>query len=354
MKKILSAAGYDGSSGAGVTSDAKIFSKLDILGLSVISVLTAQNPDNIYKIAAVDDDFFDYELKAIFDYFKIDSVKIGLIGSKKQSVILSEYIKKYKVKDVILDPVFVSTSGVRLWDAGRDINAANANYDYTAADDANVCSNISRNVDANTADNAADTEAVGNSRNNKSCYKGVGDFDANYLEPLLNIATVITPNINEAEIISGLEIKNVDCMKDAAAAIKKQYRSIKNIIIKGSHLRSSESCGITADDAVFNNEERCVTNTVQRGYCEDEEITDLLLTESNEFAVYKKRRIVTDKQIHGTGCAFSAMMAALLTKGVNPYDALNKTEIFVEQLINNYKIIPDNSENKKIYITANI
>ncbi|RZD16781.1 MAG: hydroxymethylpyrimidine/phosphomethylpyrimidine kinase [Candidatus Acididesulfobacter guangdongensis] len=314
MKKILSVAGYDGSGGAGITSDAKIFSKLNILGLSAISVLTAQNPDNIYKITAVDDDFFDYELKAIFDYFKIDSVKIGLIGSERQSVVLAGYIKKYNVKDVILDPVFVSTSGVRLGDTG-----------------------------------------AGGSRN-KSGFNG-GNFDAGYLEHLLNIATVITPNINEAEIISGLEIKNLDCMKDAAAAIKKQYRRIKNIIIKGSHLRGSHSQygGITIDDADYNNENRCINNAVRSGYCAgDEEITDLLLTESNEFASYKKRRIITDKQIHGTGCAFSAMMAALLTKGINPYDALNKTEIFVEKLINNCKTIPDNSENKKIYITANI
>jgi hydroxymethylpyrimidine/phosphomethylpyrimidine kinase len=294
MKKILSVAGYDGSGGAGVTSDAKIFSKLNILGLSVISVLTAQNPDNIYKITAVDEDFFNYELKAIFDYFKIDSVKIGLIGSERQSIILAGYIKKYNIKDVILDPVFVSTSAVRLG-------------------------------------------------------------DADYLEPLLNIATVITPNINEAEIISGLEIKNVDCMKTAAAAIKKQYRCIKNVIIKGSHLRGSRHSGITMGAVNNKNRRISINNAVRSDSCEgDEEITDLLLTESNEFAAYKKRRIVTDKQIHGTGCAFSAMMAALLTKGINPYDALNKTEIFVEKLLNNCQIIPDNSENKKIYITANI
>jgi hydroxymethylpyrimidine/phosphomethylpyrimidine kinase len=346
MKKILSVAGYDGSSGAGITSDAKIFSKLKILGLSAITVLTAQNPDNIYKITAVDDDFFDYELKAVFDYFKIDSVKIGLIGSERQSVVLAGYIKKYNVKDVILDPVFVSTSGVRLgdtWDTG-DINVDNYAY---AADNANVCADSS--LDAN----AADTEADNSNSRNKSGFNGGGNFDAGYLEPLLNIATVITPNINEAEIISGLEIKNVDCMKDAAVAIKNQYRCIKNIIIKGSHLRGSQSCGITTD-ADFNNENRRSNDAVQNGCCEDEEITDLLFTENNEFAIYKKRRIVTDKQIHGTGCAFSAMMAALLTKGINPYDALNKTEIFVEKLINNYKIIPDNSENKRIYITANI
>jgi hydroxymethylpyrimidine/phosphomethylpyrimidine kinase len=346
MKKILSVAGYDGSSGAGITSDAKIFSKLKILGLSAITVLTAQNPDNIYKITAVDDDFFDYELKAIFDYFKIDSVKIGLIGSERQSVVLAGYIKKYNIKDVILDPVLVSTSGVRLRDTG-DIKPDNY---ACAADNANVCADSS--TDADAAEAEAEAKIVGNSRN-KNGNNCTGKFGAGYLESLLNIATVITPNINEAEIISGLEIKNVDCMKDAAAAIKNQYRCIKNIIIKGSHLRGSQSGGITTD-ADFNNENRRINNAVRNGCCEDEEITDLLLTENNEFAIYKKRRIAIDKQIHGTGCAFSAMMAALLTKGINPYDALNKTEIFVEKLINNYKIIPDNSKNKKIYITANI
>jgi hydroxymethylpyrimidine/phosphomethylpyrimidine kinase len=310
MKKILSVAGYDGSSGAGITSDAKIFSKLNILGLSVISVLTAQNPDNIYKVITVYDDFFDYELKAIFDYFKIDSVKIGLIGSERQSIILAGYIKKYNIKDVVLDPVFVSTSGVRLVGDSAHNNINNGDYAY-------------------------------------------GNCDADYIKPLLNIATVITPNINEAEIISGLKIKNIDCMKDAAVAIKKQYRSIKNIIIKGSHLRGSQ-CNSMMVDTNFNNKNRCIHNAAQNDYREEEEIVDLLLTESNEFAAHKKRRIAVDKEFHGTGCAFSAMMTALLTKGMLPYDALIKTEIFVEKIINNYKIIPDNSENKKNYITANI
>ncbi len=270
MKKILSVAGYDGSSGAGITSDAKIFSKFGIMGLSAITVLTAQNPDNIYKVMPVHEGFFDYELKAIFDYFKIDSVKIGLIGNERQSIILADYIIKYNIKNVILDPVLISTSGIRL---GNNI-------------------------------------------------------DINFLKPLLNTATAVTPNISEAELISGYRIKDINSMKEAAIAIKKKYKKIKNVIIKGSHLINT-------------------ANTVS------DEITDLFLN-NNEFIIYKKKRINLDKQIHGTGCAFSATMAALLTKGMNCKKALDETEIFVGKIIQNYKIIPDNSKNKKIYITANI
>ncbi|MHB1665468.1 MAG: bifunctional hydroxymethylpyrimidine kinase/phosphomethylpyrimidine kinase, partial [bacterium] len=104
---------------------------------------------------------------------------------------------------------------------------------------------------------------------------------------------------------------------------------IKNVIIKGSHLINMAN---TAND----------------------EITDLFLNDNNEFIIYKKKRINLDKQIHGTGCAFSAMIAALLTKGINCKRALDETEIFVGKIIENYKIVPDNSKNKKIYITANI
>ncbi|MHB1694106.1 MAG: hydroxymethylpyrimidine/phosphomethylpyrimidine kinase [bacterium] len=271
MKKILSVAGYDGSSAAGITSDVKIFSKLGIMGLSAITVLTAQNPDDVYKIIPVPEDFFDYELKAIFDYFKIDSVKIGLIGSERQSIILADYIIKYNITNVILDPVLISTSGIRL---GNNI-------------------------------------------------------DINFLKPLLNTATAITPNISEAELISGHIIEDINSMKEAAITIKKKYNKIKNVIIKGSHLINMAN---TAND----------------------EITDLFLNDNNEFIIYKKKRINLDKQIHGTGCAFSAMIAALLTKGINCKRALDETEIFVGKIIENYKIVPDNSKNKKIYITANI
>ncbi len=147
----------------------------------------------------------------------------------------------------------------------------------------------------------------------------------------MNTTTSITPNISEAELISGYRIEDLNSMKEAAIAIKKKYNKIKNVIIKGSHLINT-------------------SNTVSN------EITDLFLNNNNEFIIYKKKRINInlDKQIHGTGCAFSAVMAALLTKGINCKRALDETEIFVEKIIENYKIVPDNSKNKRIYITANI
>jgi hydroxymethylpyrimidine/phosphomethylpyrimidine kinase len=270
MLKALSVAGYDGSSGAGITSDIKIFSKFGLYGLSVITAITAQNPEKIYAIQPVNLDMLKLQLKAIFDYFNVDCIKIGLIYDEKQSELLAKYISKYNVKTVVVDPVFISTSGKKLI-----------------------------------------TESQGS---------------LNYLNPIiLEYATVITPNIFEAEILAEQTITDVNSMKTSAIAIKNKFPQIKNIIIKGSHLG-------------FN------------------EIIDIALNSENErsFFIYKRERIKLNKQMHGTGCAFSAALISFLSKGQKIDEALINTEKFVEKIIMDYKQIPDNDDNKQVYITSNI
>ena len=163
--KILSVAGFDGSGGAGITSDAKVFSKFKIFGLSAVTAMTAQNPDNIYMVEPVSDAFFSAELNAVFGYFSVDAVKTGLIFNENQSLILFSFLKRYSPKTVVIDPVYVSTSGKML--------------------------------------------------TKKSGYPG-------FLTPLFKYATVIAPNIKEAELIAETEIKDLKGMKLAAKIIRKK------------------------------------------------------------------------------------------------------------------------------------
>jgi hydroxymethylpyrimidine/phosphomethylpyrimidine kinase len=268
--KILSVAGFDGSGGAGITSDVKIFSKFKILGLSAITALTAQNPDNIYKVEPVSDVLFYDELKAVFNYFSVDAVKTGLIFNENQSLILSRFIKKYGPGTVVVDPVHISTSKKRL------------------------------------------TE--------ESCFP-------EFLSPLFAYATVITPNIKEAELISDTEIKDLKGMKLAAKKIRKKYPGIKNIIVKGSHVSEK---------------------------FRENKIFSVMLNSQGEYFVWEKRRLTFEKEIHGTGCAFSAYLTVMLANSLRIEEAVLETEKFVTKIINGLKKIPDNSSEKKIYITGNI
>ncbi|MCL4542514.1 MAG: hydroxymethylpyrimidine/phosphomethylpyrimidine kinase [Deltaproteobacteria bacterium] len=271
MIKVLSVAGFDGSGGAGITSDAKVFSKFKILGLSAITAMTAQNPDNVYRVVPVSAGFFDLELKAVFDYFCVDALKTGLMASKEQSLMLSGYIRKYMLNIVVIDPVYISTSNKRLI-------AKAGNY-------------------------------------------------PDLLTPLFKLATVITPNIKEAEFISGEKIEDLNGMKKAAKSIKKRIPEIKNIVIKGSHLNAGLNKG---------------------------KIYSIVLNSENNFFVNESERINTDKEIHGTGCAFSAGLTSYLAKGLRIERALVETEKLVSKFIKDFRKIPDNNGDKHIYITGNI
>jgi len=270
--KILSVAGFDGSGGAGIISDAKIFSKFKIFGLSAVTAMTAQNPGRIYSVEPVSNAFFSAELNAVFDYFSVDAVKTGLIFNESQSLILERFLKKYNPKTVVIDPVFVSTSGKKL--------TAESGY-------------------------------------------------PRLLAPLLKYATAITPNIKEAELISGTEIKNLEGMKNSAKIIRKKFPEIKNILIKGSHIIEIEKSDA---NKIFN----------------------IILDRNDNFFISETERLSLDKEIHGTGCAFSACLVSLLAKGKEIEDSLTETEKFVSKIIRDFRKIQDNTSEKKIYITGNI
>lgn len=192
-KVALSIAGFDPSSGAGILADIKTFHTFNIYGLACISSLTVQNTVAVFNKEDVSLSIFDETLDKIFTDFVIDGIKIGMIPNKEYIFIIEKYLKKYGVKNLVIDPVLISSSGKNL----LDINSYNI-----------------------------------------------------FFETLFKYATLITPNLNEARIIFGKTINEKDDIFLACKEIAKQYKT--NVLIKGGHsLKDDEAF---ATDVLFEND----------------------------------------------------------------------------------------------------
>lgn len=190
MKKILTIAGFDPSGWAGVHADLKTFEDFSLMGLSVITSLTAQNRKTVKATLHVPPAFVRKEITTLLEEFEPDAVKIGMIGSFGNVSMLARLLSDKKLKDIVLDPIIRSTSGHPLLEK-----------------------------------------------------KGV-----KALESLLPFVTLVTPNAPEASIISGIKIRN---MKDAEDAAKSIFSlGPANVLIKGGHLRG-EPVDVLYDGKVF-------------------------------------------------------------------------------------------------------
>ena len=188
MKKILTIAGSDCSGGAGIQADLKTISAHKMYGMSVITALTAQNTTGVFGVMDVPPEFVEKQLDAVFTDIFPDAIKIGMVSNAQIIVAIAEKLSQYKAKNIILDPVMISTSGSKL-----------------LSDDAiNVL-----------------------------------------IKKLFPLATIITPNIPEAESLSGVTIKNKDDMLFCSEILSKKYTNC--ILIKGGHL---EDC---SDDLLCEN-----------------------------------------------------------------------------------------------------
>ena len=177
MKKVLTIAGSDSSGGAGVQADIKTITVHKMYAMSVITALTAQNTKMVSEVMAVMPEFVLAQLDSVFKDIFPDSVKIGMLSSENIINVVADKLLEYKAKNIVVDPVMVSTSGCRL----LDINA---------------------------------TEAL--------------------KKRLLPVADVVTPNILEAQVLCGFEIEDKVDMKKAAEKIKRYTPG--SVLIKGGHL----------------------------------------------------------------------------------------------------------------------
>ena len=176
MKTALTIAGSDSSGGAGIQADIKTMLANGVYAMSAITALTAQNTTGVSTIMEVTPEFLQEQIKMIVTDIFPDAVKIGMVASSALIKVIASSIKKYSLKNVVVDPVMVATSGARL----------------------------------------ITEEAI-----------------TTLKEELLPLATVITPNIPEAEILSGLSITSKEQMIEAAKIIHSKYRCA--VLLKGGH-----------------------------------------------------------------------------------------------------------------------
>lgn len=191
---VLTIAGSDSSSGAGIQSDLKTFHNHGLYGLSVITAVTAQNTIGIQSSFELPKEIFESQLKSLFEDFDIKVLKTGMLASEKIVESLSSFLRNKGNTKVIIDPVIVSKSG----------------------------------------------------------YKMLNDKGINLMKSkLFPLAYLVAPNIAEAEAISGIEIRTAEDLEEAARSI---YNcGCKNVLIKGGHM--PESTGIERGaDFLFNGE----------------------------------------------------------------------------------------------------
>ena len=237
MFRALTIAGSDCSGGAGIQADLKSFSANGVFGMSVITAITAQNTKGVFGIQDINEDMIRDQIRVIFEDIRVDAVKIGMVSKIESIKAIGQALKEVPdVKKIVVDPVMVSKSGFKL-----------------------------------LSEDAKDT----------------------LIEELFPIATLITPNLPEAEAILGVEIKTLEDMKEAA--IKLKELGPKYVLVKGGHLE---------DDA-----------------------TDLLYDGEN-FTYYSQERI-NSKNTHGTGCTLSSAIAANLAKGMNIQDAVKEGKRYI-------------------------
>ena len=227
MKTALTIAGSDSSGGAGIQADIKTMTANGVYAMSAITALTAQNTTGVYGILEATPDFLASQLDCIFTDIYPDAVKTGMVSSSALIQVIADKLKQYKAQNVVVDPVMVSTSGSRL-----------------------------------LTEEAVDT----------------------LKDLLLPLATLLTPNIPEAEALSGLSIADASDMERAARAISETYGC--SVLCKGGHHVSD------ADD---------------------------LLWQNGSGKWYRGHRI-DNPNTHGTGCTLSSAIASNLAKGY-PLDA---------------------------------
>ncbi len=220
----LTIAGSDPSGGAGIQADLKTFSALGCYGLSVITALTAQNTQGVQGIEYVSEQFVEKQLKSVFDDIEVGVIKTGMLHNSKIITVIANFLKN-KCCPLLVDPVITAKDGSILLE-----------------------------------DSAIFT----------------------LQEKLLPLATLITPNIPEAEVLLQCSIKNYEDMEKACKSLA--TLGPKAVLLKGGHLMSTES-------------NDCFYDAI-----------------SQEISWFKAPRINT-LNTHGTGCTLSAAITACLAKG---------------------------------------
>lgn len=236
MRTALSIAGSDSCGGAGIQADIKTMTMNGVYAMSALTALTAQNTTGVRGILESSPEFLLQQIDAVFEDIYPDAVKIGMVSSTKLIEVIAERLRHYKARNVVVDPVMVATSGSALMK----------------------------------------TDAV-----------------KTLMKEILPIATVVTPNIPEAEILSGMPINDEKDMESAAELIGSAYNTA--VLLKGGH---------NVNDA-----------------------NDLLYADGSHHWFFGRR--IDNPNTHGTGCTLSSAIAANLAKGFDLIESVRRSKEYI-------------------------
>ncbi len=236
MRTALSIAGSDSCGGAGIQADIKTMTMNGVYAMSAITALTAQNTTGVRAISESSPNFLQQQIDAVFEDIFPDAVKIGMVSSADLIKVIAERLRHYGARNVVVDPVMVATSGSKL------IN-----------DDAAIA----------------------------------------LIKELFPIAALVTPNISEAEILSGMSVSDKEDMIKAAKLINETCGCA--VLVKGGH---------SVNDA-----------------------NDLLYVGGN-YQWFEGKRI-NNQNTHGTGCTLSSAIAANLAKGYDLKASIRRAKDYI-------------------------
>ena len=240
MKTALTIAGSDCSGGAGIQADLKTMTMKGVYAMSAITALTAQNTTGVRAIQEATPDFLRHQIDAIFEDIRPDAVKIGMVASKELICVIADMLRYHNAKNVVVDPVMVATSGSSLMKS---------------------------------------------------------DAVQTLIEKLLPIATLVTPNIPEAQVLSGKTIESKEDMLSAANFIGNTYGCA--VLLKGGH---------SINDA-----------------------NDLLYA-NGELIWFEGKRI-NNHNTHGTGCTLSSAIASNLAKGYDLVMSVQRAKDYISDAL---------------------
>lgn len=242
IKTVLTIAGSDCSGGAGIQADLKTMTVHGVYGMSCITALTAQNTTGVFAVEDVSPEFVENQLDLIFKDIYPDAIKIGMVSNSEIIQSIIRKLKEYNARNIVIDPVMVATSG-----------------------------------DPLISNKAMDT----------------------LIHDLMPLGTVVTPNIPEAEKLSGITIDSEEKMIEAAKIISQNMTG--SLLIKGGHF--------------------------------GENANDLLYTKDVSLWFTSER--YHNKNTHGTGCTLSSAIASNLAKNFSVTDSIRNSKSYISGAIKN-------------------
>lgn len=242
----LTIAGSDPSGGAGIQADLKTFSRQRVYGMAVITALTAQNTTGVSDVMGIPSEFVQKQLDSVLTDIRPDAAKTGMLSNAAIVEVVAAKVREYGLTKLVIDPVMLSTSGASLL-----------------------------NPDARLV----------------------------FRRELLPLAMLLTPNLHEAEALTGKQVRTVEDMEEAALQL--HGMGARNVLVKGGHLEKH------VDGAAID-----------------------VFFDGKEFFHLRSERIATGNT-HGTGCVLSAAITGYLASGKSLADAVRQGKDFVTAAIRN-------------------